>query len=112
MQNGSNLVAKQVNWAHMKRDPNCIEAIDGKHNVMQPPSNAGSYFYNYKHTHSVVIHEMAVAGPDTLMLVPMAGCQIGWAWKKYHLAGALEDGSFHFLHQNSYLITQNHFHMF
>ena len=41
--------------------PNCLGAVDGKHIVMQPPAGAGSHFYNYKHTHSVVL--MAVAGP-------------------------------------------------
>lgn len=42
--------------------PNCIGAIDGKHIVIQPPLNAGSHFYNYNHTHSVVL--LAVIGPD------------------------------------------------
>lgn len=42
--------------------PNCIGAIDGKHIIMEPPFNAGSYFYNYEHSHSVVL--MVVAGPD------------------------------------------------
>ena len=42
--------------------PNCISAIDGKHIIIEPPTGAGSAYYNYKHTHSVVL--MAVAGPN------------------------------------------------
>ena len=40
--------------------PNAIGAIDGKHITIQTTEGGGSFYYNYKHTHSVVL--MAVAG--------------------------------------------------
>ena len=40
--------------------PNALGAIDGKHITIQKPAGSGSFCYNYKHTHSVVL--MAVAG--------------------------------------------------
>lgn len=42
--------------------PHCLGAIDGKHVRIIPPKGSGSYFYNYKKSHSVVL--MAIANAN------------------------------------------------
>ena len=63
---------------------NCIGAIDGKHIVIQQSPGTDATFYNYKHTHSVVL--LAVVGPNYECIYADVGkngrVSDGGVWKK------------------------------
>ena len=51
---------------------NCIGAIDGKHVLIKPPANSGSYFFNYKHSFSLVL--LAVVDAAYKFIYVSVGC--------------------------------------
>ena len=46
----------------------CIGVIDGKHVQITKPSGSGSYYYNYKHTFSVVLMAVVNANYEFIMV--------------------------------------------
>ena len=73
--------------------PHCLGVIDGKHVVLQPPAGARSHFYNYKHTHSIIL--LAVAGPNYECIYADVGtngrASDGGIWSKCSLLKAIEN---------------------
>lgn len=62
-------------WLQIERDfeqswnfPHCCGAVDDKHVNIIPPSNSGSYYYNYKGTHSIVMLALVNANYEFLMI--------------------------------------------
>ena len=51
--------------------PHCLGAIDGKHVRVVPPKDSGSYYFNYKKTHSIVL--MAIANAHCEFIL----CDVG-----------------------------------
>ena len=79
----------QKNW----NNPHALFAIDGKHVGIVKPNNGGSYFYNYKYTHSIVL--LATAGPEYECLYADVGSDgrvnDSGIWDKCSLFQAIDD---------------------
>ena len=79
----------ETHWQY----PNAIGAIDRKHVVIRKPLHAGSHYYNYKHSHLIIL--MAIAGPsyECLYAVMETNGRVndGGVWNKCGFSKALEN---------------------
>lgn len=75
--------------------PHCLGAIDGKHVRICPPTGSGSYYVNYKGTHSIVL--MAAVDAKYKFLYVDVGVNgsvsDGGVWERCSLNELLKNGS-------------------
>jgi len=74
--------------------PNGLGGVDGKHIVLQQPTNSGSHYRNYKGSHSIIL--MAMIGPEHKFLFADVGMNgrnsdVG-NWSQSPLKLALDSG--------------------
>ena len=92
--------SKKIEWMKIAKQfydhwnfPNALGTIDGKHITIQKPAGGGSFYYNYKHTHSVVI--LPISGPNYECLYAYVGangrCSDGGIWGNRSIAKLLGD---------------------
>ena len=88
-------------WRHISEGffkkwnfPNCIGAIDRKHVQILPPPHSGSYYYNYKGTHSIVLMAVANSNYEFIYVDVGANGRIsdGGVWANCSLSRLLEEG--------------------
>nr|CAI5824185.1 unnamed protein product [Callosobruchus analis] len=76
--------------------PNCLGAVDGKHIRMVNPVNAGSTFYNYKGSHSIVL--LALVDADYKFITIDVGAygrnSDGGIFEKSEIGKKLQRGTF------------------
>ena len=75
--------------------PYCIGALDGKHVIIRPPPNTGSYYFNYKHSFCIVL--LALVDADYKFIYVDVGCNgrvnDGGVYGNSSLCSALESNS-------------------
>ncbi|XP_066926385.1 uncharacterized protein [Clytia hemisphaerica] len=75
--------------------PHALGAVDGKHIRIIEPKNKGSRYYNYKHTHSIIL--LAVAGPNYECLYADVGtpgrANDSGIWNRTSLMKGVQDGT-------------------
>ena len=75
--------------------PHCIGAMDGKHVLIKPTPNTGSFYFNYKHSFSIVL--LAVVDADYKFLYIDVGCNgrvaDGGVFKNSTLFTALQENT-------------------
>ena len=74
---------------------NTLGAIDGKHVAIQPPANAGSYYFNHKGYHSLVLLAMVDAWGKFMYIDVGANgsCSDAGIFQVTHLRHALENNA-------------------
>ena len=81
--------------------PHTLGAIDSKHVRIQKPKNGGSFYNNYKHTHSIIL--MAIAGPEYECLYADVGSNgrvnDSGIWNKTSLLQGIQDRSVKLLNE-------------
>ena len=85
---------KQISNSFYRRwnFPNLLGAIDEKHVEILPPPNSGSYFYNYKGSHSIVLMAAVNANYEFIYVDVGANGRIsdGGIWGNCSLSKLLE----------------------
>ena len=81
----------ETRWNYL----HALGAIDGKHVTIRKPSSAGSYYHNYKYTHSII--PLANAGPKYERLYADVGfngrVNDSGVWNKSSLLKTIQNGS-------------------
>lgn len=75
--------------------PNCLGALDGKHINIAPPQNCGSYYYNYKGMHSIVLLAVADANYEVIYADVGSNGRVsdGGVWRDCSLNRAIISGA-------------------
>ncbi|XP_057294737.1 uncharacterized protein LOC130623285 [Hydractinia symbiolongicarpus] len=89
--------------------PHALGAMDGKHITIKKPANYGSYYYNYKHNHSIIL--LAIAGPEYECLYADIGSNgrvsDSGVWSHSSLLQSIKDGSLN-LTENKRIYNYRH----